>query len=161
MADPGRLVDALGRAVVAAVGPRPRVAVAWSAGLASTLVAVVARKRVEVVCYCVGRRESRDRRAARAGARVLDFPLVELDAHPRTAAEAIAIVSGAAREDLVLTGETARPPPGARAKGVARPLLSTDAQREIRGRRAALVAAARLVGIPEAIAAARRRGPRV
>ena len=161
MADPERLVGALHRIVAPVVGSRGRVAIAWSGGLASTLVAAIARKQLEVTCYCAERCESRDRRAAREAARVLDLPLVELDADPRTPADAIAATRAVMREGLLLTGETTRYGPlRRRSSKMARPLVVAEVSRTIAGRRASLAEAARFRGLLEAITASRHRGPR-
>jgi hypothetical protein len=60
----------------------PRIALAYSGGLASSLVAMLARKRCDLECFVAGALDSADIRAAWEAARYLDFRIatVVLDA---------------------------------------------------------------------------------
>lgn len=75
-------VDRLEERIEDLVRGRDRVALAFSGGLASTLVAMVARKRCDLDCLVAGSGGSADVRAARAAKQHMDYriELVLLDA---------------------------------------------------------------------------------
>jgi len=75
-------VDRLEDRIEDLVRGRDRVALAYSGGLASTLVAMVARKRCDLECVVAGSAESADIRAGRSAKQHMDYriELLVLDA---------------------------------------------------------------------------------
>ena len=80
--DPTAFVRRLEEGITSLVDRRDRVALAYSGGLASTLLAMVARKRCDLECCVAGFGESADVRAAAAAKQHLDYRIttVLLDA---------------------------------------------------------------------------------
>lgn len=73
---PELLTERWNLAMDRAVGNAPRVAVLYSGGVDSSLVAVAARERAQVELVTVGVRDSADLRAAEDGARLLELPWI-------------------------------------------------------------------------------------
>src|SRR6266705_6984611 len=71
--DVDRFVRRLEHRVAQEVKGRPRIVLAYSGGLASTLIAMIARKRCTLVCVVAGLEGSPDVQAARAAKLHLDY----------------------------------------------------------------------------------------
>jgi len=71
--DVDRFVRRLEQRVAQEVKGRPRIALAYSGGLASTLIAMIARKRCTLVCVVAGLEGSPDVQAAKAAKLHLDY----------------------------------------------------------------------------------------
>lgn len=69
----GAFVRRLESDIASLVADREHVALAYSGGLASTLIAMIARKRCDLVCYVSGTPDSADVRAARAAKQHMDY----------------------------------------------------------------------------------------
>lgn len=123
-----RLVALLESSVAKAVKDEKRIAVAFSGGLDSSIIAHLARRMTDVTLYIVGTPESQDLKNARLAAEWLSLPLVEIvigkrnveDAIPRAAEAAgtrsplqisfllpMYFVAESCREEIVLSGQGA------------------------------------------------------
>jgi hypothetical protein len=177
------LVQRLEGRVAELVAGRPHVVLAYSGGLASTLVAMVARKRCDLECVVAGSSESEDLRAATAARQHLDYRITIKELNPaeterilrqakaedpRLSAKAILTlvplfaVHGLAPEKVWLTGFGPRPldprvTDALRRLRVHAPFV--EASLGARISRTTLRVAATSLGLPEAWARVRHREP--
>ena len=178
----GRLVAGLEAVIAEQVHGQDETVLAFSAGLGSTLVGTIARKRTGLVCRVVGVEDAPDVQAARLAASFLDFRVsrvgvdpgraraiamdIERDAPGLRRGEVLALVPAVAvRQDAgaerILAGfGTTRLPARVREAltsfGLFAPIAL--ATQELPGR-ARLAACAAALGLPHAFARPRRRAP--
>lgn len=79
------LVDWLETEIAQAIGDRKRIALAYSGGLGSTLVAAIARKRCDLTCYAVGIGGAADLEAADLAHAYLDYRIEKIRLTPSKA----------------------------------------------------------------------------
>jgi len=179
---PVQLVSRLESVVMHAIRGHEEVTLAFSGGLASSVLAAVARKRCTLRCLVVGIDEAPDLQAARLAQEFLDIRLgtlqpstLEILRWARSIARAAPVLRPSEVASLVpLTAILARPQARPVLAGFGPAPLSLPMQQYLRKvgavlpfwdrglgaiARPTLIAAARVLGLPEAFVRSRRRPP--